>query len=243
MNDSNPLIRLENDLLESVDVILLDIEGTTTPIQFVTETLFPYARKKMAEFLNKQATTLTDDLRLLGIEHAVDLQAGNNPPSLVVPEDYLFWLMEQDRKSPALKSIQGKIWKAGYESGELKGELYADVAPAVKRWCSSGKRVCIYSSGSVLAQKLLFGNTASGNLLPLLAGHFDTTVGGKKQSASYTKIASELSTDPQHIVFFSDIVEELAAAAEAGVQTILVCRDQTPLEPVDHVIVTNFESL
>lgn len=243
MIDSNPELKLENQLLLGVDVVLLDVEGTTTPITFVTDVLFPYAREKMKAFLAENASELVDDLRLLSLEHVVDVQAGKNPPPFEQPVAYLHWLMDQDRKSRALKSIQGKIWETGYKTGELKGSVYDDVRPALKRWCSAGRRIFIYSSGSILAQKLLFGFSTAGDLLPLIAGHFDTTIGGKKELASYERIADELGTEPQRICFFSDVVEELNPAEKAGFQTVLVCRDSVPLNPVQQTIIRSFETL
>lgn len=240
---SNSELLPASELLSGIDVVLLDIEGTTTPITFVTDCLFPYARQEFGNFLEQHAADLEDDLRILGLEHAADVQAGNNPPTINPPLSYILWLMDQDRKSRALKSLQGKIWHAGYKAGVLKGIVYEDVPKALSRWCSAGMRVFIYSSGSVLAQKLLFAHSSANNLLPLIAGHFDTTIGGKKEVGSYKKITEELGTDANRICFFSDVIEELNAAATAGLRTVLVCRDAQPTQPVQHPIVSNFSAL
>jgi enolase-phosphatase E1 len=138
--------------------------------------------------------------------------------------DYLLWLMDRDRKSTALKSLQGKIWKAGFESGELKGTLFDDVPDAFRRWAAKGK-VAIYSSGSVEAQKLLFGHTNFGDLRPLIAGYFDSRTGPKMESASYVAIAKAMDVAPGEAMFFSDVVKELDAAREAGMATRLVVRE------------------
>lgn len=231
-------------LLDGIRVVLLDIEGTTTPITFVTDTLFPYARKRLRDYIqNTPGAAILNDVRKLKEEHDADIAAGNNPPSLDDPVLYLEWLMDQDRKSPSLKAIQGKIWKTGYEDGSLKGVVYTDVPEAMQRWRDAGKRLYIYSSGSVLAQKLLFGNTEDGNLLPLLDGHFDTAVGGKKEADSYRTITEELDVEPAEVCFFSDIIAELDAAHEAGLKTVLVCRDELAADTNGHELVKSFEGI
>jgi enolase-phosphatase E1 len=155
---------------------------------------------------------------------------------------YLFWLMDHDRKSTALKSLQGKIWRAGFESGELKGTLFADVPDAFARW-SSFARIAIYSSGSVEAQKLLFRYSSYGNLTPLVEGYFDTRTGAKSESTSYSSIAGQFGVSPNAVLFFSDIVRELDAARTAGCQTRLVMRPgNTPVEePNGHPAIESLE--
>lgn len=157
---------------------------------------------------------------------------------------YIYWLMDRDRKSTALKSLQGKIWKAGFESGELKGTLFEDVPAAFRRW-SAGARVAIYSSGSVEAQKLLFRHSIFGDLTPLIAGYFDTRTGVKTSPASYTAIATAMDVMPGEVLFFSDAVKELDAARDAGCQTRLAVRPGNP--PVEdahgHTTVESFAGL
>jgi enolase-phosphatase E1 len=136
---------------------------------------------------------------------------------------YILWLMDRDRKSTALKSLQGKIWKAGFESGELKGTLFADVPPALERWSKNAK-VAIYSSGSVEAQRLLFSHTTDGDLTLRIAAYFDTRTGPKMESTSYAAIAAAMGVAPGDVLFLSDVVRELDAAREAGCQTRLVIR-------------------
>jgi 2,3-diketo-5-methylthio-1-phosphopentane phosphatase len=231
---------------ESVpQLYLLDVEGTIAPLTLTTGQLFPYARKHFAEFLEKNSTarSVQEDLLLLIEENLREVESG--APRIVVADEgasgfgaatiggdalreralaYLLWLMDRDRKSTALKSLQGKVWKAGFESGELKGMLFADVPGAIARWAARDK-VAIYSSGSVEAQKLLFGHTIFGDLRPLIAGYFDTRTGPKMESASYAAIAKAMEVAPGDAVFFSDVVKELDAAREAGMQTRLMVRE------------------
>jgi len=164
-------------------------------------------------------------------------------PEAAIPKflEYIDWLMDHDRKSTALKSLQGKIWKTGFESGELKGELFADVPAALKRW-SEHARVAIYSSGSVEAQQLLFRYSTFGDLSSLIAAHFDTRTGPKREAASYAAIAASLGVVPGGVLFFSDVVPELDAAREAGCQTRLVVRPgNAPVsDPNGHAVVASF---
>jgi enolase-phosphatase E1 len=133
--------------------------------------------------------------------------------------------MDQDKKSPSLKTIQGKIWESGFKSGELKGELFSDVPPALERWRSAGYKTYIYSSGSVLAQKLLFQFSVAGNLTCFLYGHFDTSVGAKVESYSYKLIAEKIYTTPDKILFISDAPKELNAAQKAGCSVLFSQRE------------------
>jgi enolase-phosphatase E1 len=210
---------------------LLDVEGTVAPLTLTTGQLFPYARKHFSVFLREHFfdTAVRLDLHALAMERNAETDPdaprcfGDGQESLA----YLFWLMDRDRKSTALKSLQGKIWKSGFESGELKGTLFADVAGAFRRWSATGK-VAIYSSGSVEAQKLLFGHTIFGDLRPLISGYFDTRTGPKMESASYAAIARTMDVALREAVFFSDVVRELDAARAAGMHTRLVVRKGNP---------------
>ena len=232
-------------------VILLDIEGTTTPISFVYETLFPYARAHLKEFLREHEDheDLRRDIEMLAAENQADnLSGAPVMPSSPKPVDvcnYLVWLMDQDRKSPALKSIQGKIWEAGYTSGQLKSVVFADVPAAFERWHHEGRRIAIYSSGSVLAQKLLFHHSQAGNLTQWIAAYFDTATGGKTEKDSYKKIAKALGTDPQNVLFLSDTPAELDAAASAGLGVRLAKRPGNREVPqqVRHLPVFSFDEL
>ena len=230
-----------------VRAILLDIEGTTTPVDFVYQVLFPYARAPVKDFLEHHAEAASPDIELLRAEHEQDVERGAVPqqwPDWADPMPYIHWLMDQDRKSTGLKSLQGKIWEEGYRSGELRGEVYPDVLPAFESWRQQGMKICIYSSGSVLAQKLLFSRSTAGDLTPFIDAYFDTTTGPKKETASYRKIAEPLSLDPAAIVFFSDVVAELDAAREAGMKTGLCVRDESAEPPgSEHPVLRSFEEI
>jgi enolase-phosphatase E1 len=203
----------------SLRAILLDIEGTTTPIAFVHDVLFSYARDHVREFL--AANPAAEDIALLREEHANDVGA---PPLTNDIAAYVEWLIKLDRKSTALKSLQGKIWRRGYEDGSLKSQVFADVALAFERWRERGLRISIFSSGSVLAQQLLFAHTEVGDLTPFIDSYFDTKVGKKGEAESYRKIAEAMTLEPQQILFISDVVAELNAANEAGMKTLLSIR-------------------
>lgn len=209
-----------------VKAILLDIEGTTTPITFVHDVLFPFARRKMPEYVAAHLDELADEIDQLRLEHQKDLGYTDDfdPSSANSVAKYLAFLIDADRKSTPLKSIQGEIWKVGYESGDLVSTIFDDVRPAFERWKNDGVVIAIYSSGSVLAQQLLFRHTDHGDLTPFISNYFDTTTGGKREAESYAKIASELGFDPREMVFCSDISQELDAANASGLSTTLVVR-------------------
>ena len=219
-----------------MQVILLDIEGTTTPLDFVYETLFPFARNRLDKFVTSQLDDA--DLKQLDTEYRND-SAPSKPNWEIPPIQYLYWLMEQDRKSPALKSIQGKIWKAGYEDGSLKGEFFPDVVPAVKRWKAQGKRVAIYSSGSVLAQKLLFKYNRFGDISKMIDDYFDTEIGSKKEPESYMEIAKRLDVPTSEILFITDSAAECTAAEKAG---NLVRYSVRPGNKIEQVLFQRLES-
>lgn len=204
--------------------ILLDIEGTTTPIAFVHEVLFSYAREHAKEFLlsNADADDVRADIARLREEHAADVSNGEQPPPQI--DAYVEWLIARDRKSTGLKSLQGKIWRQGYTDGSLKSQVYADVAPAFARWRSRGLSINIFSSGSVLAQQLLFAHTEAGDLTKFIDQYFDTNVGKKGDADSYRRIAEALSLRADEILFISDVVAELDAASEAGMEALLSIR-------------------
>jgi enolase-phosphatase E1 len=204
--------------------ILLDIEGTTTPIAFVHEVLFSYARAHARDFLrnNQDSDEVSGDIALLREEHAADKVKNLQPPESIA--DYIDWLIDRDRKSTGLKSLQGKIWRQGYRDGSLKSQVFADVAPALERWHAAGLTISIFSSGSVLAQQLLFAHTDAGDLTKFIHCYFDTKVGKKGEAESYRKIAAALELNPSQILFISDVVAELEAAEEAGMETLLSVR-------------------
>lgn len=218
-----------------IHALLLDIEGTTTPIDFVFKTLFPFAAKHVTGFLQRYAVKepvheLLDELRAA---HASDLANGNELALWDASSDereiqsaagYVRWLIVRDSKITPLKALQGQIWEAGYRSGELRGEVYADVPRAFERWRAQGRRIAIFSSGSVLAQRLLFGHSNAGDLRPSIEAYFDTTTGAKREANSYRTIATALSLAPPEILFVSDAIAELDAAQLAGMGTALSLR-------------------
>ena len=218
------------DMDKAIRAILLDIEGTTTPISFVHDVLFPYSRLHLQSFLeqHRESPEVLSDLALLHEEHAADLKEGKEPPSLVEP--YLYRLIEEDRKSPALKSLQGKIWQQGYSDGSLHSSVFGDVPLALESWKKNNINVSIFSSGSVLAQKLLFAHTDAGDLTKFINNYFDTGVGKKTEAESYRKIAGALKLAPGQIHFSSDVLNELDAAAHAGMKTSLCIRPGNPVQ-------------
>lgn len=227
--------------------VLLDIEGTTTPIDFVHQTLFPYAKARIGKYVETHFATLDDEISRLVDESAHD-------PSYTVPVDptepgsvsaYLEFLIDHDRKSTPLKSIQGMIWEHGYGSGELRSIVFDDVPTAFERWNQTGKRIAIFSSGSVLAQRLLFRHTNHGDLTPFIARYFDTRVGSKRVRDSYVAIAAELELRADEILFASDTIDELDAARDAGLTTVMTARPGNPAveEKVVHRVIGELGSL
>ena len=205
-------------------MILLDIEGTTTPITFVTGVLFPYARKHLRAHLEEHAGSAeyASLLDRLGDEHAALSRAGETAPATAAA--FVEWLMDRDRKSTALKELQGRIWEDGYRRGELVGDVYPDVRSALQRWHDQNVPVGIFSSGSVLAQQLLFRYSTSGDLTGFLQWYFDTRVGAKIDADSYRRIAQSVAIPAESFIFLSDVTAELDAAHAAGMQVRLVIR-------------------
>jgi enolase-phosphatase E1 len=231
----------------TVGALLLDVEGTTTPLRFVHDVLFPYARAEAEAFLRRvpraEAHALVSALRA---EHEHDAAAP--PPWRGDDEvrsalDYVFWLMDRDRKSTALKSLQGRIWEEGYLSGALRGEVYPDVPHAFAGWRRQGRDIAIFSSGSVLAQKLLFRYSTAGDLTPYIRAYFDTTTGPKREDESYRRIAAGLERTPAEVLFVSDVAFELDAARTAGMQTALCVREGPAPTGGPHDVVRDLEAL
>lgn len=229
-------------MIDQIKAILLDIEGTTTPIAFVHDVLFSYARDHVGEFLTEDSAA--EDIALLREEHAGDL--GDAPPlddRMESIAGYVEWLIKLDRKSTALKSLQGKIWRQGYEDGSLKSQVFADVAPAFERWRDRGLKISIFSSGSVLAQQLLFAHTEVGDLTPFIDSYFDTNIGKKGEAESYRKIAEVMGIEPQQILFISDVTAELDAANQAGMKTLLSIRPGNSEQPQLSPSIRTFDSI
>jgi enolase-phosphatase E1 len=228
-----------------VKIILTDIEGTTSSISFVKEVLFPYARRELPNFIRAHA----HDPKVRHWLDQVQLELGSeffNDAHLI--ETLINWI-DTDRKHTALKALQGMIWVAGYRDGDYAAHVYNDAAEMLKHWHDTGHRIYIFSSGSVPAQKLLFSHTVAGDLTPLLSGYFDTEVGGKRDAKSYQQIASSIKAEPSDIIFLSDIVEELDAARDSGMATVLLDRVEDYPHPRlgdavhNHYRVTSFKEI
>lgn len=190
--------------------ILLDIEGTTSSISFVADELFPYARRHLAAFVQNHPEVSAPIL--------AEVPGDDRVATL------LRWI-DEDRKETPLKTLQGLIWAQGYADGELKGHVYPDTPEALRRWTQAGIPVFIYSSGSIAAQKLIFGHSIAGDLTPLLSGYFDTTTGPKRETGSYAKIVDAIGATPGDVLFVSDIQAEIDAARAAGFQALLIDRE------------------
>jgi enolase-phosphatase E1 len=202
--------------------ILTDIEGTTTPISFVRDVLYPYAQARLPAFLQAHAE---DPEVAAAVAQAATLAEG------VPVEQALLQWMETDAKITPLKTLQGLIWEEGYENGDLKGVIYPDVPPVLKSWIGLGIRLFVYSSGSEAAQKLLFGFSDAGNLAPSFGAFFDTRIGPKTAPGSYALIARATFVAPEEFLFLSDVGAELDAAAAAGFRTYQLVRRQDGTVP------------
>lgn len=231
--------------LSDIRGILLDIEGTTTPIDFVSSVLFPYARLRLRPYLDEHAAIpgVANALNELRRERTRETRTDAPPWHAAVA--YALWLMDQDRKSTGLKTLQGLIWKEGYDRGELRGVVFPDVAPALERWHAQGRDIRIFSSGSVLAQRLLFATCPEGALTKFIRGYFDTTTGSKRDAASYRVIVQAFGLPPDRILFISDAVEELDAARDAGMATRLAVRpgNAPTLDAKGHPSVSAFDEI
>jgi enolase-phosphatase E1 len=236
-----------------VSDILLDIEGTTTPIDFVYQVLFPFARARVKAFLRQHVffEEVRADMARLLEEQAADERRGLEPPplrgatldaQLESAVAYVHWLMDRDRKSTPLKSLQGRIWEEGYQSGELRSQVFPDVPVALERWTQQERDIGIFSSGSVLAQKLLFAHTEVGDLTRFIRAYFDTNIGAKQDPESYRRIATALQRLPSEILFISDVTAELDAAQSAGLKTLLCVRPGNRPQPATsaHPVIHTF---
>ena len=221
----------------SPGALLLDVEGTTTAISFVTDVLFPFARERMAAALAgaEPGSALSGGVALLEEEYETDAELREAVPAFGDGAGYALALMDRDRKSTGLKAIQGLLWEEGYRSGALRAHVFDDVPAALRRWREAGARVYVFSSGSVLAQKLLFAHTEAGDLGAFFDGNFDTTVGAKREPEAYRRIVREVGLPAGQVLFLSDVVEELDAAREAGLRTGLLERPgNAPVGATDH---------
>lgn len=206
--------------------VLTDIEGTTSSISFVKDVLFPYARRALPGFIKARA----HDPAVRKWIDVVATESGGMCNDTMIVEVLQGWI-DQDRKHTALKALQGMIWADGYRHADFTAHIYPDAAEALRRWHAAGLPLHVYSSGSVPAQRLFFGHSDAGDLTPLFSGWFDTEVGGKREAGSYARIAGMIGLPAADIVFLSDVVEELDAAREAGMRTVLVDRREDYPQP------------
>jgi enolase-phosphatase E1 len=211
----------------TADAALIDVEGTVGSIAFVHDVLFPFARERMSEFVR----TNREEPEVRAALDAAARDAGVDVHDLDAIVRVLHDWSDRDLKITPLKTLQGMIWRTGFESGAIRADLYEDAVDALRRFHERGIRLFVYSSGSVAAQQLLFGHSVAGDLRPLFDGYFDTTAGPKREAASYRRIAQTLAMRPQDVVFFSDHPAELDAARAAGMQTVQLARPADGVTP------------
>jgi enolase-phosphatase E1 len=221
-----------------IRAILTDIEGTTSALSFVKDVLFPYSRARLAGFVEvhggePEVTALLDEARAL---------AGKALGRAETVAQLIRWI-DEDRKAPPLKALQGMIWEQGYQEGDFHGHLYEDAARKLREWKDAGLDLYVFSSGSVQAQKLLFGHTEYGDLTPLFTDYFDTRVGPKQEPESYRRIAARIGLPPEEILFLSDIGAELEAARLAGFATCQLVRGAPGTEPGTDPVARNFDEV
>lgn len=243
--------------------VLLDIEGTTCPVRFVSDTLFPYAAARLEAFLESHQTDAV--VQHLVVQVALAWRDDPDPAAQALLQSaspntnssgqirtdlqilpYLHWLIRKDRKLTALKDLQGLIWEEGYGSGALQGPLYPDVAPALHRWRAAGLGIAVYSSGSVKAQQLIYGHSNAGDLRPLFQHWFDTKIGSKLEPESYQLIVAELGAEPQSMLFVSDSLSELNAASTSGLNVLFCDRSESASGSMDNggfATITTFNGL
>jgi enolase-phosphatase E1 len=219
-----------------IKAIVCDIEGTTTSLSFVKDTLFPYARQRMAQFVREKQYDPEIANQLENVKREMQRPDASLDEVIAQLETWI----DEDKKITPLKAIQGHIWQYGYQNGDYYGHVYPDAYEKLKDWHKSEIALYIFSSGSVYAQKLLFAHTEFGDMRPLFNGYFDTNIGAKIEAASYQAIAERTGFSAKEILFLSDIVKELDAAKSAGMSTVWLVRDGTPNSDSRHPQVTNF---
>ena len=221
-----------------IKAIVTDIEGTTSSLSFVKDVLFPYARSQLRKFVAEHK----DEAQVRELLQEAKLEAGGGLSDDEIVERMILWI-DEDKKVTPLKSLQGLIWEQGYQNGDFTGHIYDDAVEKLKEWHAQGIRLYVYSSGSVYAQKLLFGHTDHGDLTPLFDGYFDTHIGHKREADAYRHIVNELNLPAEAILFLSDIQEELDAARAAGMQTVWLVREGNLSTVSEHQQVNSFESI
>ena len=221
-----------------IKAVVTDIEGTTSSLSFVKDVLFPYAQERLADFVRSNARDaavrkLLDDVRV---------EVGKPLTDMECVAQLMRWI-EEDKKLTPLKALQGMIWEAGYREGAFTGHVYEDAARNLRLWREQGLALYVFSSGSVQAQRLIFGHSDYGDLTPLFAGYFDTTIGAKREADAYRKIAAAITVPPSQVLFLSDVKEELDAARAAGMQTLWLVRDGTIDVGAEHAQVRDFDAI
>ena len=221
-----------------IKAIITDIEGTTSSLSFVKDVLFPYARTYLADYVHAHA----QDEAILTVQADSSKEVGKALDIEQLIDQLIQWI-DEDKKVTPLKSLQGLIWEAGYLKGDFKGHLYQDAVDNLQLWHTNGLSLYIYSSGSVYAQKLLFGHTERGDLNPLFSGYFDTNIGGKREPTSYANIVEQIGLPAEQCLFLSDIKEELDAAKKVGMQTIWLTREGITDAQSEHKQVLSFDAI
>jgi enolase-phosphatase E1 len=222
----------------AIRAVVTDIEGTTSSLSFVKDVLFPFARRRMAGFVQERAGDPAVRRLLADTAQAAGRPLRDDEAVLQL----LAW-MDEDRKATPLKALQGLIWEEGYRSGAFVAHVYEDAVRRLREWRERGLGLYVYSSGSVHAQQLLFGHTAHGDLTPLFAGWFDTRIGAKQEAESYRRIADAIGLAPEAILFLSDVTAELDAAAAVGLATCLLVREGQPETETDHLVAQDFDEI
>ena len=221
-----------------IQAIVTDIEGTTSSLSFVKDVLFPYSRERLAEFIQQRGHH--PEVKQL-LEEARQV-AGKSLDDAQLITQLMRWI-DEDKKITPLKSLQGMIWEEGYRRGHFISHLYEDAARNLRRWKQQGLKLYVFSSGSVQAQELLFAHTEFGDLAPLFSDYFDTRIGAKREVTAYHAIATSIGIEPQHILFLSDIKEELDAARRTGMRTVWLCREGVMPSSRDHMAVGSFDAI
>jgi enolase-phosphatase E1 len=221
-----------------IKAIVTDIEGTTSSLSFVKDVLFPYARERMADFVRSHGR----DAAVRKVLDDVRIETGTPLTDMECVAQLLRWV-DEDKKITPLKTLQGMIWEAGYHDGDFTGHVYEDAVRNLRRWREQGIALYVFSSGSVQAQRLIFGHSDYGDLTPLFSGYFDTTIGAKRDVEAYRRIAAAIAEEPSQVLFLSDIKEELDAARAAGMQTIWLVREGNIDAGTDHPQVQDFDAI
>lgn len=220
-----------------IRAVVMDIEGTTSSIAFVHDVLFPYARERLPDYVRTHIDDMGDILA------GICQETGASSLSVDGAIHILLEWMKEDRKVTPLKTLQGKIWADGYACGAFKGHVFPDVAPCLKNWSRAGVRLYVYSSGSVSAQRQIFGSSEAGDLTPYFDGYFDTTTGGKKDPESYTRIAGAVGVVSSQLLFLSDHPDELDAARMAGCCVLGLVRPGNTFDLGAYPTVTSFDAI